>query len=190
MGIARVLKLTFCTVTLTLLGLAGAVPAAAEPWPDDHQREGSVTVTPISPRPGEEVTIEARGCKGRHATAHSEAFVAEAKLAPRGGGVLSGEAMIRSRIEPGVYPVEVHCEGRRGELSGRVVISGLVPDKPDHHGEHPKPTAPVRAGGGAMAVEESGGAGTWSAAGPVVLAGVALGTVLLAVRRARRAREH
>ncbi|MFP8962886.1 hypothetical protein ACLIYP_20345 [Streptomyces nanhaiensis] len=145
----------------------------------------SVRVTPAKVRPGTEIELWAVSCRGTVATARSEAFVADALLAPgadRGG--LRGEAVIRSDAEPREYRITVECMGVK--VTGRVTVhhSGTASGGPSHHATDPavSPVAPVPAGGGGTAEaagDEGGGAGP-SALHTVLGAGLA-GTATLVV---------
>jgi hypothetical protein len=205
MGIARPLKLaltgTVLAVVTTLTCAASAQAAPAHPFAGGRV---DVQINPVSPRPGDTVEILVTGCKSdKNATAHSEAFVAEAPLG-RADGELLGEARISSTVAPGVYSVDVSCDGDPKAGSARVVITGLVDPEPDPEPtKHPKPTAPVRAGGGgtaedaeqqALAQPADGDAGEddgAAAGGPVVApfgvtllaGGLLAGAVVLAARR-------
>ncbi|MDB1089528.1 hypothetical protein PJ985_18370 [Streptomyces sp. ACA25] len=201
MGIALPLKLTLCAVSVTMVTVAGAGPSAAgvrPAEPPDHRAGADVRITPISPRPGDEVGIRVFSCKGDKGVAHSEAFTAEARLRPAEDGGLSGEARISRTIGPGAYPVDISCDGKKKAASGRVIITGVIPPHPT---DHPvKPSAPVRAGGGGAAGENPAGtagqetagqetAGLYGPAGLAVLSGGLLAVTLLTVRRHRARRQ-
>ncbi|MFP8906432.1 hypothetical protein [Streptomyces atacamensis] len=147
----------------------------------------SVRVTPAKVRPGTEIELWAVSCEGTVATARSEAFVADALLAPgadRGG--LRGEAVIRSDAEPRDYRVTVECMGVK--VAGRVTVhdpgTGTASGGPSHHATDPavSPVAPVPAGGGgtAEAVGDEGGEAGPSALHTALGAGLA-GTATLVV---------
>ncbi|SFD33264.1 hypothetical protein [Streptomyces aidingensis] len=134
--------------------------------PTDRPGGAEVHIAPMDPRPGAEVTIRVHGCPGRGGTAHSEAFVHQARLSPGAAGELTGKARISSSVRPGVYPVDISCDGGAKEPRGRIVITGHdsgtaghheLPgghEKPGKHQEQPGkgwPSAPVRAGGGGAA---------------------------------------
>ncbi|MCE7082563.1 hypothetical protein [Streptomyces sp. ST2-7A] len=159
---------------VALIGFAGP-SVAGPPDPDHHEpgrhepdhHRGEVIITPVAPHPGGEVRLRVFGCRDGHGTAHSEAFVTEARLGPATGGGLVGEARISSTIAPGSYAVDISCDGRPKAVSGRVTV---VPK----HGPHPEPphkphhpTAPVKAGGGGTADERAPEAGDSSLAAPV-----------------------
>ncbi|MDG9702159.1 hypothetical protein [Streptomyces sp. DH37] len=128
-----------------------------------------VRVTPARVRPGTEIELRALSCGGTVATARSEAFVADALLAPgadRGG--LRGEAVIRSDAEPREYRITVECMGVK--VTGRVTVHHSGPASPgsSHPATAPavSPVAPVPAGGGGTAEEAAGDGGE---AGPGAL---------------------
>lgn len=196
MGIARPLKLTLCAAALAALTAVPAAhaagPAAAPALAFDRDQV-DVQISPVSPRPGSNVDVRVRGCKSeKNATAHSEAFVAEVPLGRSEGG-LFGEGRISSTIAPGVYDVDVSCDGNPKAGSARVVITGLVdPTK----SQPPKPTSPVRAGGGGAADQEQEPealAQPGDSGGPLVApfgvtllaGGLLAGAVVLAARRRR-----
>ncbi|WP_443331013.1 hypothetical protein [Streptomyces sp. 8N706] len=131
---------------------------------------GSLKVSPSVVAAGAEVQVHVEDCKGSKVMARSEAFVADAQLAAKGGGGLHAEAKIRSTTSPGTYKVRCDCGG---EAPLTVVARGSTP------------TAPVKAGGGgtARAVSKDAdgpgvahvivGAGLAGAAG-LAVAGIAL----------------
>ncbi|WP_103501975.1 MULTISPECIES: hypothetical protein [Streptomyces] len=190
MGIARPLQFALCAAAVTALTAGTAGQAVATPPEPDRHHHVDVRVTPVSPKPGDDVEVRVKGCEShKKATAHSEAFVAEVPLGHDGHG-LFGEGRISSSIEPGVYPVDVSCDGKPKAGSARVVVVA--------HGEHtkhpPKPTAPVHAGGGGAAGNEvvAGPAAPESASETVAPFGVTLlaggllaGAAVLAARRRR-----
>ncbi|MFH0244185.1 hypothetical protein ACGRHY_17595 [Streptomyces sp. HK10] len=153
--------------------------------------EVSVRVTPAKVRPGTEIELWAVSCKGTVATARSEAFVADALLAPgadRGG--LRGEAVVRSDAEPREYRITVECMGVK--VTGRVTVhhsgSGPASGGPSHHATDPavSPVAPVPAGGGgtAKAAGDEGGEAGPSALHTALGAGLAGTATLVALWRA------
>ncbi|GAA2063643.1 hypothetical protein GCM10009757_48750 [Streptomyces cheonanensis] len=178
MSIVRPAGLTLCTLALSLAVVP--VPAGAAFAAGGEREQGEVRVSPSGPRPGEEVVLRVTGCRGASGTAHSEAFVAEAVLAPSAEGGLFGEARISSTVEPGAYPVDVSCDGDDRAVSGQVKVvadgGGRGHDKEpgaEHGTEHEReyeqgrehereaapslparPSAPVRAGGGGTAGAE------------------------------------
>ncbi|MDT0445540.1 hypothetical protein [Streptomyces johnsoniae] len=195
------LGLSLCAAAMcagaALAGPAQAASPAAPAAPAAEERPdggGGVRVTPVSPRPGDEVELRVHGCAGAYGTARSEAFVAQVRLAPAPGGGLFGEAKVRSGAEPGVYPIDVACEAKHGKVTGRLIITGRDGGRdPGHHerpgpGGHPgagEPTGPVRAGGGGTAA--GGGAETGPAAaettGLTLLSCALVSGALLAVWR-------
>ncbi|MET2717465.1 hypothetical protein ABXV03_17205 [Streptomyces harbinensis] len=120
MSIVRPAGLTLCTLALSLAVVP--VPAGAAFAAGGEREQGEVRVSPSGPRPGEEVVLRVTGCRGASGTAHSEAFVAEAVLAPSAEGGLFGEARISSTVEPGAYPVDVSCDGEDRAVSGQVKV--------------------------------------------------------------------
>ncbi|MHB9861487.1 hypothetical protein [Streptomyces sp. YIM S03343] len=91
-------SLTAAAVTLTPEA-AVAAPAAEAP---------GVFVTPVSPAPGSDIVLAVSGCAERTATATSDAFVTDARLAGA-DGTLVGESRVRSSARPGKYTVQVVC---------------------------------------------------------------------------------
>jgi hypothetical protein len=124
------------------------------------------TVTPSTAKPGADVDIRVKGCKGTTGTATSRAFVADAALTGRDGGdyPLFGDTTIKSGVERGTYKVSVTCDGREHRDVGVVHVEKHKPGpthepthKPTHQPthkptHHPSPFAPVRAGGGGAAL--------------------------------------
>ncbi|MFD7511129.1 hypothetical protein ACFV5N_17600 [Streptomyces sp. NPDC059853] len=178
MSIVRPAGLTLVTLSMALAVVS--VPAGAAFASGGERERGEVHVSPAGPRPGEEVVLRVTGCREASGTAHSEAFVAEAVLAPSAEGGLFGEARISSTVEPGAYPVDVSCDGNDRAVSGQVKVvadeggRGHDKDQGAGHGkEHERgqeegrghereaepslparPSAPVRAGGGGTAGSE------------------------------------
>ncbi|WP_410538411.1 hypothetical protein [Streptomyces sp. KL2] len=166
-------------------------PAASLPSGPGTAESGSpqvsVRVTPAKVRPGTEIELWAVSCGGTVATARSEAFVADALLAPGAdGGGLRGEAVIRSDAEPREYRITVECMGVK--VAGRVTVhhpgTGTASGGPSHHATDPavSPVAPVPAGGGgtAKAAGDGGGEAGPSALHTALGAGLA-GTATLVV---------
>lgn len=189
MGISRPAMLALCTTALAAaLTLPTAAPALAAPGMPLERGRVDVQITPVSPRPGDTVEISVGGCKSdKNATAHSEAFVSEVPLGHLPGGLI-GEGRISSSIAPGVYSVDVSCDGKAKAGSARMVVTGHVDPEPTK-----RPTAPVRAGGGGAA-EEQDEQLAQPAAGPadhitapfgvtVLAGGLLAGAVVLAARR-------
>ncbi|NJQ07946.1 hypothetical protein [Streptomyces lonarensis] len=198
MGIARPVQLALCSAAAAaLLATGGSAAASPSPEPESEEYGGGrhhrvdVRLSPLTPRPGDDVEVRVTGCAKHHeATAHSEAFVAEVPLGRSDGG-LFGEGRVSSSIAPGVYPVDVSCDGRERAGAAKLVV--VAHDK--DHGDRPsRPTAPVPAGGGGTAEDEHlAGAGA-PAAGSEVAApfgvtllagGLLVGAVVLAARRRR-----
>ncbi|MBO3679133.1 hypothetical protein [Streptomyces sp. NEAU-YJ-81] len=183
----RIVALTLCTAACAAVA---AVTAAAPALAD--QRHSATTTIRISPHalaPGAEVEVWAFGCPEREATASSPVFVDDAELTPEGGALFS-EATIRSTATKGAHRVTVDCadglarEDREGREDGKGGMGGvsLAVERP------PSPVAPVRAGGGGTAPDETrarddiGGA---EAYGLVLSGGTALAVGGLAVHRRR-----
>ncbi|MCB5167900.1 hypothetical protein LG634_24110 [Streptomyces bambusae] len=122
--------------------LGYAPPAAAE-----EERRGTVQVSPSPAAPGEQVRLKVEGCAS--GVAKSEVFVADAELSGGGGdrGTAHGDAMIRSRAEPGWYTVHVSCHDHGRKATGSIRIGHRQPS------HHPSPVWPVHAGGGGMSAE-------------------------------------
>ncbi|OKK07683.1 hypothetical protein AMK26_00890 [Streptomyces sp. CB03234] len=176
----------------TVLALA-AGPAYAGDGEEDrdgekHREKVTALVVPATTKPGGDVDIQVHGCKGKHGSVRSKAFVADAELSGRQGkgGPLYGDTTVKSRLDSGSYPLTVHCDGRDHHDAGTVHVT--------HH-PAPSPVAPVRAGGGGTAVlaadaprggtEEQGPSTPHTVIG-LVLAGVA--AVAVAFRSTRRRR--
>ncbi len=186
----RIVALTLCTAACAAVA---AVTAAAPALAD--QRHSATTTIRISPHalaPGAEVEVWAFGCPNREATASSPVFVDDAELTPEGNALFS-EATIRSTATKGAHRVTVDCadslareglEGREDGKGGMGAMGGvsLAVERP------PSPVAPVRAGGGGTAPDETrarddiGGA---EAYGLVLSGGTALAVGGLAVHRRR-----
>ncbi|GAA2928980.1 hypothetical protein GCM10020221_26000 [Streptomyces thioluteus] len=148
----------------------GAAPAHALDDPPTT-RMGAVELVPVTSRPGADVQVRVSGCTGDRATAVSEAFVTDARLARDTTGHFA-EATVRSTTSAGTYPVRINCDGRESVAEGVLtVVPDAVPDGRDghaaltgrehEHGEHGQehehehehgvPVAPVPAGGGGTA---------------------------------------
>ncbi|MGW4439996.1 hypothetical protein ACWELO_30310 [Streptomyces sp. NPDC004596] len=162
-----------------------------------------VSVTPVSPAPGTDVSLRVRGCGATRAVAASKAFVADARLTSD-MGVLSGDTRVRASVAPGVYDVRVTCADV--SLDSRITVarqgSGTAPRQADGTGgtgqstgpsgvltAQASPVAPVQAGGGGTAhfatvATDASGPGAGHAVTGLALAGVAAAAVGL--RRARR----
>lgn len=178
-------RLTLCTGILAVSALA----------PPAHAADGgSVTVTPVSPAPGADVTVRVSGCTGVRGTAASAAFVAPAPLTG-GQGTLTGETRVRSSVEPGAYDVRITCS--EYVITGRITVvdrgagqSGQLIRLP--YGSA-SPVAPVAAGGGGTAhfatVATTGsGPGRLQAVTGLALAGIAAVALGFRARRSRGTR--
>ncbi|KPH97647.1 hypothetical protein OK074_6454 [Actinobacteria bacterium OK074] len=187
------------------LGAGGVLAAVAPPPPPGAPAPGArpvdtgtaVLLTPSAPAPGTDVRLAVHGCAGRTGTAHSDAFVADARLVGTAGalGVLGGESRVRSTLEPGSYDVTVVCDGSNAQVKGVIAVSG-----PGGASASPtavaSPIAPVAAGGGeaaerlaaldARVARDADGPGLRHAVTGLVLAALAAGAI--AVRGARRGR--
>ncbi|GAA2432732.1 hypothetical protein [Streptomyces macrosporus] len=179
-----------------------APPDTASP---DTAGTASVRITPATARPGAEVTVVARGCKGTVGTARSEAFVADARLAPSADGGLFGEARIRSDAEERRYRVTVECEGVEGRpLTGRLTVRRSASGPPSSPAASPSaspavsptgtptagPIAPVPAGGGGTAerAEDAGPGALHTALGAGLAGAAALAVAWRALSSRRRDR--
>ncbi|GGX69211.1 hypothetical protein [Streptomyces hiroshimensis] len=120
------------------LALCGALAAVAVCAPAAHANDepatmsGTIELTPVSSHPGGQVQLRVAGCGGNRATAASEAFVTDAKLAKDSAGLFA-EATVRGAVDPGVYPVRVNCDGYDAVAEGKLTV---VP--------HGKPLPPSR----------------------------------------------
>ncbi|MEU6179590.1 hypothetical protein ABZ830_17315, partial [Streptomyces coeruleorubidus] len=157
------LRVTVCTSVLVAAALTPAAYAAYA---------GGVSVTPVTPAPGSDVTLRVTDCAERTAVARSAAFVADARLTVT-DGALVGESRVRSTLDAGTYAVKVTCgetertgtftvrEGERrrsasGTGSEHSSVSGTgtggQPPAPGTGGQPPapgtggQPPAPGRAG--------------------------------------------
>ncbi|GAA2479108.1 hypothetical protein [Streptomyces gobitricini] len=182
------------TVTVLALAAGPAYAGDGEEHRDGEKPREKVTalVVPATTKPGEDVDIQVHGCRGKHGTVRSKAFVADAELSGREGkgGPLYGDTTVKSHLDTGTYPLTVHCDGRDHHDAGTLHVTHRTP---------PSPVAPVRAGGGGAAllaadaprggVEEQG-PGTPHTVIGLVLAGVAAVAVALrsSTRRRRRTR--
>ncbi|MER6151636.1 hypothetical protein, partial [Streptomyces hirsutus] len=181
------LRLTLCTGILAVAAFTPAAYAA-----DDT----GVSVTPVTPAPGTDVTLKVAECAERTALAVSSAFVSEVRLTVA-DGVLVGESRVRSTLTAGTYPVLVNCgeRARQGTIKvapARDRPSGAAePSKPEaaEPTAHASPVAPVDAGGGGSTPLAAAGTGTGTGAdegGPgtgqtvtgLFLAAVAAGAVV------------
>ncbi|GAA0427436.1 hypothetical protein [Streptomyces luteireticuli] len=160
------------SVRSALCGALTAVAVGAAPVHalDDPPTARTVELVPVTSRPGADVQVRVSGCTGDRATAVSEAFVTDARLARDTTGHFA-EATVRSTTSAGTYPVRVNCDGRESVAEGVLtVVPDAVPDGRDGHAaltgrehehdhehgqehdhEHGLPVAPVPAGGGGTA---------------------------------------
>ncbi|TDT40793.1 hypothetical protein EV562_102177 [Streptomyces sp. BK208] len=180
------LKVTLC---------AGAALATALCAPAAHAYAadgGGVSVTPVAPAPGTDVTLRVPDCTEKSAVAVSAAFESDVRLGlAAGDGVLVGAAQVRTTVRAGVYAVQVNCgeHARRGTLTvGEGRRPGARPSAPA------SPVAPVDAGGGGtarLAAADSGerarsqAPGTAQTVTGLVLAGMAAVAVALRGVRSR-----
>ncbi|MFI9238325.1 hypothetical protein [Streptomyces sp. NPDC053079] len=121
---------------LTAAAAVCAVPAHAHDGP--VTMSGTIELTPVTSRPGAEVQLRVSGCASQRATATSEAFVADAKLAKDSAGMFA-EATVRETVPAGTYPVRVHCDGYDATAVGKltVVTDGSdISDRSDARGDH------------------------------------------------------
>ncbi|MFF0113937.1 hypothetical protein [Streptomyces prasinus] len=194
------LRLALCT---GILAAAAFTPAA---YAANGTDDTGVSVTPVTPAPGTDVTLEVAECAERTALAVSSAFVSEVRLTVA-DGVLVGESRVRSTLTAGTYPVLVDCgeRARRGTIEvaparDRTASAGTAePSKPEaaEPTAHASPVAPVDAGGGGSAPLAAADTGTGAGAtgeGPgaaqtvtgLFLAAAAVGAVVRGrVRRSR-----
>ncbi|MFJ1804707.1 MULTISPECIES: hypothetical protein [unclassified Streptomyces] len=197
------LKITLCAGVAVVAAVL--IPTAYASDEGSGDKGGSVSVTPSTPAPGDEVTLKVSGCGGRTATAASNAFVADARLVGGGGagGTLVGDTRVRSSIGTGTYDVRITCADF--EVKGRIKIvassaesSPRAPQSSEPYGPSTpaSPVAPVHAGGGGTAPlaaadeakADGHGPGTVQAVVGLVLAGVAAAAVVFrGVHRRRRA---
>jgi len=190
------LRLTLCTGLLVTAALTPAAYAA------DAGRD--VSVTPASPAPGADVTLQVRGCSGRQGTAASAVFVSDARLTGT-QGTLAGDTRVRSTARPGAYDVQITCadyvikgkitvvaKAARGDFGHSTVPAPAAPSVPS--AAPASPVAPVDAGGGgayfATVDTSSTGPGTGQAVTGLVLAAVAAVSVALLGARRRRSGTH
>ncbi|MCG0286450.1 hypothetical protein [Streptomyces sp. PSAA01] len=183
----RIVALTLCTAACAAVAaVTAAAPALAD---QHHSATTTIRISPHALAPGAEVEVWAFGCPDREGTASSPVFVDDAELTPEGNALFS-EATIRSTATKGAHRVTVDCADglsradREAREDGKGGMSGvsLAVERP------PSPVAPVRAGGGGTASDETrarddiGGA---EAYGLVLSGGTALAVGGLAVHRRR-----
>ncbi|WP_336322991.1 hypothetical protein [Streptomyces lavendofoliae] len=153
-----------------------------------HREKVTAQVVPATAGPGEDVDVQVHGCRGKHGSVRSKAFVAEVELSGREGkgDPLYGDTTVKSHLDTGSYPLTVHCDGRDHHDAGTVHVTRHTPASP---------VAPVRAGGGGAALmaadaprggSHEQGPGTPHTVVGLVLAGVA--AVAVAFRSSRRRR--
>ncbi|GAB2780173.1 hypothetical protein [Streptomyces daliensis] len=172
----------------TSLGLAqGTAFADGEgaphaPSAPHASRPGPALVNPPSARPGGEVDVHVDGCGDDTGLARSPAFADDAPLRLAADGGLTARATLSASAEQGAHGVTVSCDGGR-VARGSVTVDDAAPAP----GPPPSPSAPVRAGGGAMADEGTRPGPLTQAAWPVFAAGAALmvAGAALALRRRR-----
>ncbi|MEU7136809.1 hypothetical protein [Streptomyces sp. NPDC046261] len=104
---------------LTAAAAVFAAPAHAHDGP--VTMSGTIELTPVTSRPGAEVQLRVSGCASQRATATSEAFVADAKLAKDSAGMFA-EATVRETVSAGTYPVRVHCDGYDATAVGKLTV--------------------------------------------------------------------
>lgn len=109
------LRLTLCTGLLAACALTPTAHAAdgADGGP------AGLSVTPSAPAPGADLALRVTGCAKRTATAHSTAFVADARLAGT-DGTLAGDTRVRASAEAGPYDVNITCGGF--QVKGRLTV--------------------------------------------------------------------
>lgn len=187
MRVVRHARVPYRAGLLTLaVVLAGAAPAAADPqYEDTRPSTGSVKITPSKVRPGEQVNIRVDACDGDKGIARSDAFISSVALKAAADQTLTGDASVRSAIDPGTYTVLVDCYDKTGNLK-RSIAEGTFTVVRGHKPQPPvKPTAPVKAGGGGTAGESEGMSGTSTTMGLTGAAALGLaGAVFLSRRRA------
>ncbi|MEU6283805.1 hypothetical protein [Streptomyces sp. NPDC047028] len=190
------LRLTLCTGLLVTAALTPTAYAA------DAGRD--VSVTPASPAPGADVTLQVRGCSGRQGTAASAVFVSDARLTGT-QGKLAGDTRVRTTARPGAYDVQITCADY--VIKGKITVVAKAALGNSGHSTVPAPSAPpvpsaapaspvapVDAGGGgayfATVDTSSTGPGTGQAVTGLVLAAVAAVSVALLGARRRRSGNH
>ncbi|MGK5728635.1 hypothetical protein [Streptomyces sp. URMC 124] len=125
------------SVRLALCGAFAAVAVcapAAHAYDEPATMSGTIELTPVSSHPGGQVQLRVAGCEGDRATAASEAFVTDAKLAKDSAGLFA-EATVRSAVNPGVYPVRVNCDGYDAVAEGKLTVvphGKPLPSSRDH----------------------------------------------------------
>ncbi|WP_042171101.1 hypothetical protein [Streptomyces sp. NBRC 110035] len=140
------------------VALCGGVLAVTVLTPTAYAVDGDtgVSVTPTTPAPGTDVTLEVAECAERTAVAVSSAFVSEVRLTVA-DGVLVGESRVRSTLTAGTYPVLVNCGERARQ--GTITVApapALARDRPTEQAEASEPAAPASP----VAPVDAGGGGT------------------------------
>ncbi|MFE7325733.1 hypothetical protein ACFU8W_12285 [Streptomyces sp. NPDC057565] len=187
----RSIPLTFCGAAVIAATLIPAPAALADSGSGsgsekDSQSHATLSVTPSSLAPGDDVDLQVDGCKGKEAKGISDAFASDASFSADDRDGLVTRARIRPDAAPGAYDIWVTCDGDQDtRVSGTVTVVAGDPSGPL------APIAPVRAGGGGTAVlseqkAEQDGPGTAHAVLGLALAAVA--AVAVALRSARRRR--
>ncbi|MFE2087566.1 hypothetical protein [Streptomyces sp. NPDC059460] len=189
----RSIPLTFCGAAVIAATLIPAPAALADSGSDsgsgsgkDSKSHATLSVTPSSLAPGDDVDLQVDGCKGKEGKGISDAFASDAQLTADDRGGLITRARIRSDAAPGAYDIWVTCDGDQDTR-----VSGTVTVVAGDRSEPLTPIAPVRAGGGGTAVvteqtAEQDGPGTAHAVLGLALAAVA--AVAVALRSVRRRR--
>lgn len=125
------LRIALCTGALAVTVLTPAAYAV--------DGDPGISVTPATPAPGTDVTLEVERCAGRTAVAVSPAFVSEVRLTIS-DGVLVGENRVRSTLTAGTYQVLVDCAEQARQGTVTVVPAREQPAEPTGSAE---PTAPA-----------------------------------------------
>ncbi|MFI2299814.1 hypothetical protein ACH5AL_13375 [Actinacidiphila glaucinigra] len=138
---------------------------------------GPVRITPGTAGPGADVDVRTDQCdRAKTGTVSSSAFVTPVTLAPASDGGMYASAVVRSGLTPGSYRVSITCDGKshEGTLAVTEAASGF-------------PSAPVPAGGGAMAAHQAAAERQPAGVPGVVAAGVlaVAGAAGLVVHRRR-----
>ncbi|GAA3061696.1 hypothetical protein GCM10020000_51170 [Streptomyces olivoverticillatus] len=110
-------RFALCAAVAAVAVCAG--PAHASDGP--ATMSGTIELTPVTSRPGAEVQLRVSGCRSERATATSEAFVSDARLAKDSAGLFA-EATIRKTVGAGTYPVVVNCDGYNATALGRLTV--------------------------------------------------------------------
>ncbi|MGW3657507.1 hypothetical protein ACWD6R_18230 [Streptomyces sp. NPDC005151] len=189
----RSIPLTFCgaaVIAATLIPAPAALANSDSGSEKDSQSHATLSVTPSSLAPGDNVDLQVDGCKGKEAKGISDAFASDARLTADDRGGLFTRARIRSDAAPGAYDISVTCDGDKDtRVSSTVTV--VAGDRSEPLAPI-APIAPVRAGGGGTAVlteqtAEQSGPGTAHAVLGMALAAVAaVAVALLSTRRRRR----